>query len=102
MKKYLLILAAIIYAFAFNISDAKAEWYAISNSNLGQIYINDESIYIEGNIRSAEVRYQSFGQALFLVNCETKDYLIKTSEGEEKGYIEPGTISAIIADEICR
>lgn len=101
MKNYFLVLAAIVFTFAFGSSDAKAQWYPIGYGDRGIIYIKNESIYIEGNLRSAEVRYQSFGQGLFLVNCDTKDYLIKTNQGEEKGYIEPGTVAETIANEIC-
>lgn len=101
MKKCFLVLAAMVFTFASGSSDAKAQWYAIGYGDLGQIYVNHDSIYVEGNLRSAEVRYESFGQGLFLVNCETEDYLIKTNEGEEKGYIEPGTVPETIANEIC-
>lgn len=101
MKKYLLVLAAAATTFGFA-DAALAEWYRIGDGERGPIYMNDESVYIKGDVRSAEVRYEAFGRALFIVNCQNSNYLVKTNQGEDEGYAAPGTVAGVIADEVCQ
>ncbi|NMG09826.1 hypothetical protein [Brasilonema sp. UFV-L1] len=81
---------------------ARAEWSIIGYDDIERpIYINTDSIYIKGNLRSAEIRHAGFGRALFVVNCKTSDYYIQTNRGRTTGYAAPGTVSGIVAEEIC-
>lgn len=80
---------------------AKAEWYVIGHSDSGPIYLNDNSVYIQNELRTAEVRYVGFGRAVFVVNCDTNYYYIQSNEGRGKDYAAPGTVAGIVAEEVC-
>ena len=82
-------------------SIARAEWYFIGDGEEGSIYLNDQSVYIKNDLRSAEVKYPGFGRAVFVINCDTYDYYLQSNYGESKNYATPGTVAGVIADEVC-
>ncbi|MDF5707718.1 MAG: hypothetical protein PUP90_08550 [Nostoc sp. S4] len=104
-KQYVHLLFILMTAIAITLSfplKAKAEWYVVGyDDEENAIYINDESVYIKGEIHGAEVKTKLFGRAIFVVNCQTSNYYIQTNQGTREGYATPGTIAGVIADEIC-
>ncbi|MCF2149563.1 hypothetical protein IQ276_024655 [Desmonostoc muscorum LEGE 12446] len=96
-----ILVTAIAVALSFPLK-ARAEWYVVGyDDEDNPIYINDESVYIKGEIHGAEVKSKLFGRAIFVVNCETSNYYIQTNQGTREGYAAPGTVAGVIADEIC-
>lgn len=65
------------------------------------IHMDNESVVIEGEVRSAKIDHNNFGRALFAVNCRTDEYYLQSNQGREKDYAVPGTIAGVIAEEIC-
>ena len=82
--------------------EAKAEWYVVGySSDDFPIYIDNESVVIKGEVRSAKVEHNHFGPALFAVNCRTDEYYLQSNQGREKDYAAPGTVAGVMAEEIC-
>jgi hypothetical protein len=94
-------LSAIAIAISFPLK-AKAEWYVVGyDDEENPIYVNNESVYIKGEIHGAEVKTKLFGRAIFVVNCQTSNYYIQSNQGTKEGYATPGTVAGVIVEEIC-
>ncbi|QSJ16508.1 hypothetical protein JYQ62_33135 [Nostoc sp. UHCC 0702] len=97
----LFLVSGIAVTLAFPLK-ANAQWYVVGyDDRENPIYINDESVYIKGKLRGAEVRINSVGRAIFVVNCETSDYYLQSNQGKLQGYAEPGTVAGVLANEVC-
>lgn len=99
-KKILLWVTTSVALLAFPLQ-AKAAWYEIGDGEQGPILMDDQSVYIKEDLRSAEVKYQGFGRATFVVNCQTYNYVIRGPHGTEEDRAAPGTVAGVIADEVC-
>ncbi len=97
----LILVTAVATALSFPL-EAKAEWYVVGyDDEESPIYINDESIYIKGEVRGAEVKTKLLGRAIFVVNCQTSNYYVQSNQGKKEGYATPGTVAGVMAEEIC-
>ena len=102
MQKFSIFLTttlAIVLGFSLQ---AKAEWHYIGDGEQGDIYMNDESVYIKDDLRSAEIKYKGFeGRALFVISCNSYSYQLESNVGNDEGYAKPGTVAGVVADEVC-
>lgn len=93
------VIFAVLFGFCL---EAKAEWYFVGNGQEGDIYMNNESVYIRDELRSAEVKYKGFGgRAVFIISCESYNYKLESNVGNDEGYAKPGTVAGVVADEVC-
>ena len=103
-KQIKLALASSILVNLILPSIARAEWVFLDNGKAGPVYLNNRSVYIRGNLRSAEVKYKGFGRfgrVIMVINCNNYNYYLESSYGSDRGYARPGTVGGIIADEVC-
>jgi hypothetical protein len=101
MKTSLVVLVSTIAILLGFPPKAKAEWYPIADAEQGTVYMNDKSVMVKGSQRSAEVRYEEFGRAMFIVNCNTNTYYFQSNQGQDEGYAVPGTVGGIVLEEVC-
>jgi hypothetical protein len=101
MKKSILFWVTASVALLSFPLQAKAEWYPIGDGEKGPILMDDQSVYIKDDLRSAEVKYEGFGRATFVVNCRTYYYTLRSNYGPEEDRAAPGTVAGVIADEVC-
>ncbi|GAB4539414.1 MAG: hypothetical protein Tsb0014_29800 [Pleurocapsa sp.] len=102
INRSIILMTSSVLFFCFP-QKVKAEWYVIGHdySSNSPIYLDNQSVFINGEVRSGKVDHVNFGRAIFTINCRTDEYYLQSNQGRERERAVPGTIAGVIAEEIC-